>query len=133
LVWNFFELISSSSGFTIPPHPENLIANSDLDLKKASTFLFVSFVEFLIGCFLLLGVGLQSNYLPHTLAGCDIADQWGVEGQGNVTGLFRWVSTLDEDAPYDACQGYMTTWVMAIVLGCVPYQKLPNFYPLTFM
>lgn len=111
---------------------ENLIANSYLGFNKAGTFLFVSLVDFLIGCLLLLGVGLQANYLPHTLAGCDIADQWGVEGQGNVTGLFRWVASLDEDAPYDACQGYMTTWVMGIVLGYAATQSSRLVNLLTF-
>lgn len=84
---------------------------------SASGFLFVCCVDFLIGTFLLLAVGLQSTYLPHTLNGCNDASELGLAAPSNTTNLFRFVGQLDNDTPGDICQGYMTTWIMGIVLG----------------
>lgn len=84
----------------------------------------MSCVEFIIGGLLLLAVGLQSTYLPHTLSGCNGAYSWGV--QGNTTNLFRFVGQLDQNAPQDVCKSYMTTWIMGIVLGYDNQSDRPN-------
>jgi hypothetical protein len=86
-------------------------------MTSAKAFLFVSCVDFLIGALLLLAVGLQSTYLPHTLSGCSNAASLGSAAPGNTTNLFRFVGELDDDTPEDICQSYMTTWIMGIVLG----------------
>jgi len=77
------------------------------------------FIDFLVGLLLLTGVSLQSTYLPHTVSSCDSASTWNVEGQANVTNLFTWIGDIDGIAPEDACQEFMATWVMGMVLGCV--------------
>jgi hypothetical protein len=86
-------------------------------MTSAGGFLFVSFIDFLIGMLLLLAVGLQSTYLPHTLSGCSDAFSLGLGAPDNTTNLFRFVGQLDDDTPDDVCQSYMTTWIMGIVLG----------------
>jgi hypothetical protein len=106
-VSNFADVITSTDQF-VCLNPE---------LSSAKGFLFVGFVDFLIGSFLLLAVGLQSTYLPHTLSGCDDATSLGLTAPGNTTNLFRFVGQLDDDTPEDVCQSYMTTWIMGIVLG----------------
>lgn len=96
-------------------------------MSSAGAFLFVSCVDFLIGTLLLLGVGLQSTYLPHTLSGCNDASDLGLAAPGNTTNLFRFVGQLDNDTPQDECQAYMTTWIMGIVLG-YDEQSEPSLY-----
>ena len=86
-------------------------------MSSPSGFLFVSCVDFLIGTLLLLAVGLQSTYLPHTLSGCNDASELGLAASVNTTNLFRFVGQLDNDTPGDICQSYMTTWIMGIMLG----------------
>jgi hypothetical protein len=86
-------------------------------MSTAGALLFVSCVEFLIGALLLLAVGLQSTYLPHTLSGCSDAFDLGLAAPGNTTNLFRFVGQLDNETPQDECQGFMAAWIMGIVLG----------------
>lgn len=95
-----------------------------LESGSPSAFTLFSFVIDLsiTGC-LFTALILQSTYLPHTLAGCSVADKWRVAG--NETSLFAQIAIFEnataaaadmESKSTDVCKDFVTLWIICFVM-----------------
>jgi hypothetical protein len=81
---------------------------------------FVAFViDLCLGVTLIVGVGIQSIYVPRSRGGCSNAEQWQVDG--NSTSLFTFVGDIRQESADSACHEFFTIWVLEIVSGLVSH------------
>jgi hypothetical protein len=94
----------------------------NIDWRRKDFYILASGVDFILGLLLLIGVGLQSSYLPHDVAVCDVyaeySDYYGFTSFDNVdNALISAVANLNKEDVTDSCDLFTTVWILGIILG----------------
>jgi hypothetical protein len=76
-----------------------------------------SSIDLLLGVTLIIGVGVQSIYVPHTQGGCSMADKWQVDDNG--MSLFTFLGDIRQVSAASICSEFFTIWVLGILVGSV--------------
>ncbi len=78
----------------------------------------------MLASLLTVGAAMQAQFLPGTYGPCGDSANWnnGTDGRNfflvaNATGSYA--SEDSPSSPNGICQGFMTNWVMSIVILCV--------------
>lgn len=94
----------------------------NIDWRRKDFYILASGIEFILGLLLLVGVGLQSSYLPHDVAVCDVYAEddysYGFTSSGTIdNALIFAVADLSNQDPSESCDSFMTVWILGIMLG----------------
>jgi hypothetical protein len=80
-------------------------------------------IDLILVAALIVGVVMQSQFLPHGYGPCGDVSNWnnGTDGRNFflVASTIDWYGENKRASPGDICHSFVLTWILAIVIMCV--------------